>query len=192
MKYVSTIDAISRHFAVGNTPTWAFLLERSLPSGSLLYGCGSKIRYQNGTLVSGNMDQHLRNPSCLILSHTHMFFSRSPSSLSVLATPLDPSRLGNQTFSLLVTHKTRRTLHWAHQLRNVFRGCEGPRVGLLHGVWHGPLPRGEESTRVSAPPPVFWEGKGSPQVKQKGCLHRCAVKLVKTLCCRSFSWGFLS
>ena len=31
-----------------------------------------KIRYQNGTLVSGHIDQHLRNPSCLILSHTHM------------------------------------------------------------------------------------------------------------------------
>ena len=36
------------------------------------YGCGSKTRYQNGTLVSGNMDQNLRNPSWLILSHTHM------------------------------------------------------------------------------------------------------------------------
>ena len=32
------------------------------------YGCGSKNRYQNGTLVSGNMYQNLRNPS----SHTHM------------------------------------------------------------------------------------------------------------------------
>ena len=28
-------------------------------------GCGSKSQYQNGTLVSGNMDQHLRNPCCL-------------------------------------------------------------------------------------------------------------------------------
>ena len=36
-------------------------------------GCGSKNRYQNGTLVSGNMDQNLRNPSCLILSHTHVY-----------------------------------------------------------------------------------------------------------------------
>ena len=27
---------------------------------------------KNGTLVSGNMDQHLRNYCCLILSHTHM------------------------------------------------------------------------------------------------------------------------
>ena len=27
---------------------------------------------QNGTLLSGNMDQHLHNPSCLILSHSHL------------------------------------------------------------------------------------------------------------------------
>ena len=39
-----------------------------------LHGCGSKPRYQNGTLVSGNMDQNLRNPSSFILSHTHMSF----------------------------------------------------------------------------------------------------------------------
>ena len=37
-------------------------------------GCGSKNRYQNGSLVSGNMGQNLRNPSCLILSHTQMGF----------------------------------------------------------------------------------------------------------------------
>ena len=30
-----------------------------------------KTGTQNGTLVSANMDQTLRNPSCLILSHTH-------------------------------------------------------------------------------------------------------------------------
>ena len=36
------------------------------------HGCGSKTRCQHGTLVSKNMDQNLRNPSCLILSHTHM------------------------------------------------------------------------------------------------------------------------
>ena len=36
------------------------------------YGSGSKNRYQNGTLVSGNMDQNLRTPPCLILSHSHM------------------------------------------------------------------------------------------------------------------------
>ena len=35
-------------------------------------GCGSKNRYLNGTLVSGHIDQNLRNPSCLILSHTHV------------------------------------------------------------------------------------------------------------------------
>ena len=44
-------------------------------------GCGSKKRYQNRTLVSGNMDQDLRSPSCLILSHTHFSFSR-PEELS--------------------------------------------------------------------------------------------------------------
>ena len=38
-----------------------------------IHGCGSKNWYQNGTLVSGNMDQNLRNPSCLILSHTHIY-----------------------------------------------------------------------------------------------------------------------
>ena len=35
-------------------------------------GCGSKNRYQTGTLASGNMHQNLRNPSSLILSHTHV------------------------------------------------------------------------------------------------------------------------
>ena len=35
-------------------------------------GCGSKNRYQNGTLVNGNMNQNPRNPSCSILSHTQM------------------------------------------------------------------------------------------------------------------------
>ena len=31
-----------------------------------------KPEFQNGTLLSGNMDQNLRTPSCLILSHTHL------------------------------------------------------------------------------------------------------------------------
>ena len=35
------------------------------------FGSGSRNRYQNGTPVSGNRDQNLCNPSCLILSHTH-------------------------------------------------------------------------------------------------------------------------
>ena len=39
-------------------------------------GCGSKNRCQNGTLVSGNMDQNLRNPSCLFLSHSQAGFTR--------------------------------------------------------------------------------------------------------------------
>ena len=35
-------------------------------------GCGSKNRYQNGTLVSGVMEQNLRNPPWLILSHAQV------------------------------------------------------------------------------------------------------------------------
>ena len=48
-------------------------------------GCGSTNRYQNGTLVSGNMDQNLRNPSWSILSHAHMepSLQRGPSSFQV-------------------------------------------------------------------------------------------------------------
>ena len=41
-------------------------------------GCGSRNRYQNGTLASGNMDQNLRNPSCLILSHAQVVFIELP------------------------------------------------------------------------------------------------------------------
>ena len=37
-----------------------------------VHGCGSKIGTQNGTLVSGNMDQNLWSPGGLILTHTHM------------------------------------------------------------------------------------------------------------------------
>ena len=37
-------------------------------------GYGSKNRYHNGTLVSGNMEQNLRSPSCLILSHTQITY----------------------------------------------------------------------------------------------------------------------
>ena len=35
------------------------------------HGCGSNTGTPNGTLVSG-MDQNLRNPSCLFLSHPHV------------------------------------------------------------------------------------------------------------------------
>ena len=37
-----------------------------------------KTGTQNGTLASGNMDQNLRNPSCLILSHTHVPWCSAP------------------------------------------------------------------------------------------------------------------
>ena len=50
-----------------------------VPSGFLVPEKGYQLiwlwlknRYQNGTLVSGNMDQNPRNTSCLILSHTHI------------------------------------------------------------------------------------------------------------------------
>ena len=33
-----------------------------------------KTGTQNGTLVSGNVDQNLRSPTCLILSHAHVSF----------------------------------------------------------------------------------------------------------------------
>ena len=39
---------------------------------TVISGCGSKDRYQNGTMVSGNMDQTLRNPGSLILTPTHL------------------------------------------------------------------------------------------------------------------------
>ena len=38
-----------------------------------IFGCGSNKRHQNGTLVSGNLDQHLRNPGFLILRHCHFW-----------------------------------------------------------------------------------------------------------------------
>ena len=39
----------------------------------------SHMSYQNGTLANGTKDQNLRNPSCLISSHSHMSDStRSP------------------------------------------------------------------------------------------------------------------
>ena len=37
-----------------------------------------KTRYQNGTLVSGNMDQNLRSPGGLLLTHTHFKPPPSP------------------------------------------------------------------------------------------------------------------
>ena len=40
---------------------------------NLTWISGSKNRYRNGTLVSGNMDQSLSNPSWFILSHTHVW-----------------------------------------------------------------------------------------------------------------------
>ena len=39
-----------------------------------------KTRYQNGTLVSGNIDQRLHDPSCIILSPTHLMALENPCS----------------------------------------------------------------------------------------------------------------
>ena len=36
-----------------------------------------KNMYQNGTLVNGSKEYNLRNPSCLLLSHTHLWDPRS-------------------------------------------------------------------------------------------------------------------
>ena len=49
---------------------------RAMEPGGLLIGrwsicCGSKIGTQSGTLGSGNMDQNLRSPVRLILTHNH-------------------------------------------------------------------------------------------------------------------------
>ena len=45
-------------------PTWDPIGVEPWPNG-----CGSKIGAPNGTLVSGNMDQNLRSPGGLILTH---------------------------------------------------------------------------------------------------------------------------
>ena len=53
-------------------PMTAWILSCVSCFGDLVVDKKNKKRYQHGTLVSGNMDQNLRNPSCLILSHTHL------------------------------------------------------------------------------------------------------------------------
>ena len=40
-----------------------------------IFGCGSKLCTQDGTLASGSMDQNLRSAGCLILTHTHLQLS---------------------------------------------------------------------------------------------------------------------
>ena len=48
-----------------------------------IYGCGSKTRYQNGTLVSGNMDQNPRFAPAIVyfFSHIHMDLFNQPLSI---------------------------------------------------------------------------------------------------------------
>ena len=41
-------------------------------------GCGSKNRYQNGTLDSGNTEQNLRKPACFISSHSPAQLPKGP------------------------------------------------------------------------------------------------------------------
>ena len=60
----------------GETITWGWItqrgddhLDQSWPNDH-----GQLFPF-NGTLVRGNVDQNLRNPSCLSLSHTHMEIS---------------------------------------------------------------------------------------------------------------------
>ena len=51
---------------VGSRSVW-------IPLGFTTHGCGSKIYTKNGILVNGNMDQNLRSPGGVLLTHTHMF-----------------------------------------------------------------------------------------------------------------------
>ena len=46
--------------------------ESSAAGAAFCLAVAQKTGTQNGRLVSGNMDQHLRNPPCLILSHSHL------------------------------------------------------------------------------------------------------------------------
>ena len=58
------------------------------------YGCGSKNRYQHGTLGSGNMDQNLRfaPPPCSILSHTHIVIGLQASAFAFHGGYMNPPR----------------------------------------------------------------------------------------------------
>ena len=78
----------------------------------LRHGCGSKRGTQNGTLVSGNMNQHLLSPVGLILTHTHMSLS-SQSGRSMTS----QQRAFDLFESALVVGKTARRLGCAVALR---------------------------------------------------------------------------
>ena len=65
-------------------PMWLWLKKRTVP---------------NGARVSGNMDQHLRNPSCVILSQTHV---------------LEVCPFGNLAGPMLKSPMARLLLGWDH------------------------------------------------------------------------------
>ena len=71
----------------------------------VVIGRGSKNRCQIGTLASGNMDQNLRNPPCLILSHTQlaMFVFWSLAQVVKNAAPVRASEEHGSKASLLET-----------------------------------------------------------------------------------------
>ena len=124
----------------------------------LLFGRGSRNRYQNGTLVCGNMDQHLRNPSCLILSRTH--FTILSHTLGRRLAQL-PRRSGRRIPAMVPARGLRRELQRAqehgtpgsqHGGRNLaFHPQVFPSLSL---TWHltGIPTRGNSSSRY--PPTV--------------------------------------
>ena len=76
---------------------WSFLCHGSHRKTIWLW---LKNRCQNGTLVSGNVDQNLRNPSCLILSHSH---------LNICLLESFENQVGNQ-FGDQVENQVRKTI----------------------------------------------------------------------------------
>ena len=85
-------------------------------------GCGSNDRYQNGTLVSGNMDQNLLNPSCLILSHTHVHVSAPASPHQALRGAR--LRVDVVVFTAAIAER-RRSAEWSQ--------ASGPAESFRHG-----------------------------------------------------------
>ena len=69
-----------------------------------VYGCGSNIGTQDGTLGSGNMDQNLRSPGGLILTHTHICV------YIFMGPPHKPAFLGSHYFGHLDTARLRHKL----------------------------------------------------------------------------------
>ena len=64
-------------------------------------GCGSKIGVLNGTLVNGKVEKNLRNPSCLIASHTRGFCSASQVTCNTLLKLFALTKDGQRAYELL-------------------------------------------------------------------------------------------